>query len=150
VSDRKPYKSDLSDERWALIEPVITAWKARHPSVSGHEGRYEMREIANALLYQSRTGCQWDYLPHDLPPSGAVKYYFYKWRDDGTDQVIHDLLRWQVREKKGRSADPSLVVLDTQSLHAAAGVPAKTTGRDAAKKVPGRYLELAPACPSCA
>jgi transposase len=134
VSERQPYKSDLSDERWALIEPVITAWKGRHPSVSGHQGNYDMREIVNALLYQSRTGCQWDYLPHDLPPAGAVKYYFYKWRDDGTGQAIHDLLRWQVREKKGRSADPSLVVLDTQSPHAAAGVPADTTGRYAAKK----------------
>lgn len=63
-----------------------------------------------------------------------MKYYFYEWRGDGTDQTIHDLLRWQVREKKGRSADPSLVVLGAQSLHAAAGVPANTTGRDAAKK----------------
>lgn len=143
MSDRQPYKSDLSDERWALIEPVIAAWKARHPSVSGHQGAYEMREIVNALLYQSRTGCQWDYLPHDLPPPGAVKYYFYIWRDDGTDQTIHDLLRWQVRESRGRKADPSLVVLDTQSLHAAAGVPAGTTGRDAAKKVPGRKRGLA-------
>lgn len=76
VSDRQPYKSDVSDERWALIEPVIASWKAQHPSVSGHQGAYEMREIVNALLYQSRTGCQWDYLPHDLPPVGAVKYYF--------------------------------------------------------------------------
>jgi len=143
VSDRQPYKSDLSDERWALIEPVIVSWKARHPSVSGHQGAYGMREIVNALLYQSRTGCQWDYLPHDLPPPGAVKYYFYKWRDDGTDQTIHDLLRWQVRESRGRKADPSLVVLDTQSLHAAVGVPAGTTGRDAAKKVPGRKRGLA-------
>lgn len=143
VSDRQPYKSDLSDERWALIEPVIASWKARHPSVSGHQGAYEMREIVNALLYQSRTGCQWDYLPHDLPPPGAVKYYFYKWRDEGTDQTIHDLLRWQVRESRGRKADPSLVVLDTQSLHAAVGVPADTTGRDAAKKVPGRKRGLA-------
>ncbi|MFE3149928.1 IS5 family transposase [Streptomyces sp. NPDC059218] len=143
MNDRQSYKSDLSDERWALIEPVITAWKARHPSVSGHQGNYDMREIVNALLYQSRTGCQWDYLPHDLPPAGAVKYYFYKWRDDGTDQTIHDLLRWQVREKRGRLADPSLVVLDTQSLHAAAGVPAETTRRDANKKVPGRKRGLA-------
>ncbi|MFE5374116.1 IS5 family transposase [Streptomyces mirabilis] len=143
MSDRKPYKSDLSDERWALIDPVTTAWKAKHPSVSGHQGSYEMREIVNALLYQSRTGCQWDYLPHDLPPPGAVKYYFYKWRDDGTDEVIHDLLRWQVRESRGRLADPSLVVLDTQSLQAAAGVPAATTGRDAAKKVAGRKRGLA-------
>ncbi|MER6943833.1 hypothetical protein ABT294_07400 [Nonomuraea sp. NPDC000554] len=51
MNGRKPYASDLSDERWALIEPVITAWKAAHPSVSGHQGKY-------ALLYQSRTGCQ--------------------------------------------------------------------------------------------
>ncbi|MFE3329822.1 hypothetical protein [Streptomyces sp. NPDC059176] len=47
-----------------------------------------------------------------------MKYYFYKWRDDGTDQTTHDLLPWQVRESRGRKADPSLVVLDTQSLHA--------------------------------
>lgn len=143
MSDRQPYKSDLSDERWTLIEPVIASWKAQHPSVSGHEGAYEMREIVNALIYQSRTGCQWDYLPHDLPPAGAVKYYFYKWRDDGTDQTIHDLLRWQVRESRGRKADPSLVVLDTQSVRAATGVPAHTTGKDPAKKVPGRKRGLA-------
>ncbi|MEV0636411.1 IS5 family transposase [Streptomyces sp. NPDC050619] len=143
MSERKSYKTDLSDEQWALVEPVIIAWKGAHPSVSGHQGRYEMREIVNALLYQGRTGCQWDLLPHDFPPPGAVKYYFYIWRDDGTDQTIHDLLRWQVREQTGRKADPSLVVLDTQSVHAAAGVPAESTGRDAAKKVPGRKRGLA-------
>lgn len=143
MSMRKPYSSDASDEQWALVEPVITAWKAAHPSVSGHQGRYEMREIVNAILYQNRSGCQWDLLPHDLPPAGAVKYYFYKWRDDGTDQTIHDLMRWQLREKKRRLADPSLVVLDTQSIHAAVGVPASTTGKDAAKRVPGRKRCLA-------
>ncbi|MGW9032897.1 transposase, partial [Streptomyces sp. NPDC055722] len=133
----------MSDEQWALIAPVITAWKARHPSVSGHQGKYAMREIVNAILYQNRTGCQWEFLPHDMPPPGAVKYYFYNWRDDGTDQNLHDLLRWQLREKKRRLADPSLVVLDTQSVHAAVGVPADTTGRDTAKKVPGRKRCLA-------
>jgi transposase len=102
VSERKPYPSDLSDEQWALIEPVITAWKAAHRSVSGHQGNYAMREIVNAILYQGRTGVQWDYLPHDLPPGSATFYYFAKWRDDGTDQTIHDLLRWHVRENKGR------------------------------------------------
>lgn len=60
-----------------LIEPVIAAWKARHPSVSGHQGKYAMREIVNAILYQNRIGCQWEFLPHDMPPPGAVKYYFY-------------------------------------------------------------------------
>ncbi len=138
-----PYSSDVCDEQWALIEPVITAWKAGHPSASGHRGKYTMREIVNAVLYQNRSGCQWDLLPHDLPPAGAVKYYFYKWRDDGTDQTIHDLLRWQLREKKRRLADPSLIILDTQSVHASVGVPATTTGKDAAKKVPGRKRCLA-------
>ena len=143
MSERKRYPSDLTDERWALIEPVITAWKAAHRSVSGHQGGYEMREIVNAILYQSRTGCQWEYLPHDLPPRSAASCYFARWRDDGTDQAIHDLLRWHAREKKGRQADPSLVVLDTQSVHAAASVPADTTGKDAGKKVPGRKRCLA-------
>ena len=143
MSERERYPSDLTDERWALIEPVITAWKAAHRSVSGHQGGYQMREIVNAILYQSRTGCQWEYLPHDLPPRSATYYYFAKWRDDGTDQAIHDLLRWQSREQKGRRADPALVVLDTQSVHAAASVPAATTGKDAGKKVPGRKRCLA-------
>ncbi|MFE4801480.1 transposase [Streptomyces sp. NPDC056708] len=92
-----------------------------------------MREIVNVILYQSRTGCQWEILPHDRPPPGAVKYYFYLWRDQGTDQDPHDLLRWHLREKRKRLVDPGLVVLDTQSVHAAVGVPADTTGKDVAK-----------------
>ncbi|MFB6614666.1 IS5 family transposase [Streptomyces sp. NPDC056367] len=143
MSERKPYPSDLSDGQWSLIEPVITAWKNRHRSVSGHQGAYAMREIVNAILYQGRTGCQWAYLPHDLPPKSATYYYFAAWRDDGTDQVIHELLRCQVREKARRLEDPTLVVLDTQSVHAAVGVPSSTTGRDAAKRVPGRKRGLA-------
>src|SRR2546423_3632743 len=143
VSDRKPYNSDLSDAQWDLIRPVITAWKAAHPSVSGHSGRYEMREIVNAIRYVARNGIPWAEMPHDLPPKSAAYYYFATWRDDGTDAKIHDLLRWQVREKAGRSADPTASALDTQSLHAAVNVPATTTGRDAAKKVPGRKRGLA-------
>jgi transposase len=81
VDERKRYPSDLTDARWALIEPVITACKAAHQSVSGHQGGYEMREIANAILYRSRTGCEWNYLPprrrpllgpvSGRPPEGA-------------------------------------------------------------------------------
>lgn len=141
--ERRGYPSDLTDERWALIEPVITAWKAAHPSVSGHQGRYAMREIINAIFYQGRTGCQWAYLPADLPPPGAVKYYFYTWRDDGTTETIHEILRCQVRERAGRAEDPSLVVLDSQSVHAAVNVPAATTGKDAGKRVPGRKKGIA-------
>jgi transposase len=143
VSGRAAYPSDLTDAQWALIEPFLAAWKARHPSVSGHEGNYDLREILNSIFYQNRTGCQWAYLPHDLPPKSATYYYFALWRDDGTAQAIHDLLRCQVREKAGRTEDPSAVVLDTQSIRAANHVPAATTGKDAAKRVPGRKRGLA-------
>lgn len=97
----------------------------------------------NAIFYQNRTGCQWAYLPHDLPPKSATYYYFALWRDDGTDQAIHDLLRCQAREKAGRSEDPTAVVLDTQSIRAANHVPTATTGKDAGKRVPGRKRGLA-------
>jgi transposase len=134
---RNAYSTDLTDAQWALIEPFLRAWKAKRPSPSGHEGRYPMREIVNALFYQNRTSCQWMLLPHDLPPWSAVYYYFGLWRDDGTDRAIHDLLRCQAREKAGRAEDPTAVALDTQSIRAANHIPASTTGKDAAKRVPG-------------
>ncbi|WBB50231.1 IS5 family transposase [Verrucosispora sp. WMMA2044] len=145
MGDRKPYPSDVSDEQWELIGPFLQAWKTKRVavSVSGQPGDYDLREIVNAIFYQNRTGCQWAYLPHDLPPKSATYYYFALWRDDGTDQVIHDLLRCQAREKAGRQEDPSAVVLDTQSIRAANHIPAATTGKDAAKKVSGRKRGLA-------
>ncbi|NGM15117.1 IS5 family transposase [Verrucosispora sioxanthis] len=145
MGDRKPYPSDVSDEQWELIGPFLQAWKTKRVavSVSGQPGDYDLREIVNAIFYQNRTGCQWAYLPHDLPPKSATYYYFALWRDDGTDQVIHDLLRCQAREKVGRQEDPSAVVLDTQSIRAANHIPAATTGKDAAKKVSGRKRGLA-------
>ncbi|MGH3516007.1 MAG: IS5 family transposase [Haloechinothrix sp.] len=143
MSGRRAYPSDLTDEQWSVVGPFLDAWKARHPSASGHAGRYDLREIVNSIFYQNRTGCQWAYLPHDLPPKSATYYYFALWRDDGTDQAIHDLLRCQAREKAGRTEDPTAVVLDTQSIRAANHVPAATTGKDAAKRVPGRKRGLA-------
>jgi transposase len=143
MGHRRPYPSDVTDAQWALIEPFLNVWKAGHRSASGHQGRYDLREIVNAILYQNRTGCQWAYLPHDLPQKAATYYYFALWRDDGTDQVIHDLLRCQAREKAGRAEDPTAVALDTQSIRAANHVPAATTGKDAAKRVPGRKRGLA-------
>jgi transposase len=143
VSERRGYYTDTTDEQWALVEPMVVAWKARHPSVSGHAGRYPMRAIVDAIFYQNRSGCQWSLLPADFPPASAVKYYFYRWRDDGLDVAIQEILRAQVRAAAGRSEDPSAVVLDTQSVHAAVNVPAATTGKDVNKKVPGRKRGLA-------
>jgi transposase len=143
--ERRPYPSDLSDEQWPLIEPMITAWKQDRVgrSATGDPGACDLREVVNAIFYQNRTGCQWRYLPHDLPAWSAVFYYFTLWRQDGLDQRIQELLRCQVREKARRLEDPSLVIIDTQSVRAAAGVPKTTTGLDANKKTPGRKRGLA-------
>jgi transposase len=133
MGERKAYPNDLTDEQWAAVGPFLHAWKAKHPSVSGHQGRYPLREILNSIFYQNRTGCQWAYLPHDLPPKSATYYYFALWRDDGTDQAIHDLLRCRARERAGRREDTSAIILDTQSIRAANHVwpppPARTPGR---------------------
>ena len=143
--ERQPYPSDMSDEQWVLIEPMITAWKQDRVkrSATGDPGACELRAVVNAIFYQNRTGCQWRYLPHDLPAWSAVFYYFGLWREDGLDQRIQELLRCQVRERARRSEDPSLVIIDTQSVRAAAGVPKTTTGLDANKKVSGRKRGLA-------
>ncbi|MET9471662.1 IS5 family transposase [Streptomyces sp. NPDC002922] len=142
--EREPYPRDLADEQWALIEPVITAWKQERVarSATGDPGGCDLRDVVNAIFYQNRTVCQWRY-PHDLPAWSAVFYYFTLWREDGLDQQIQELLRCQVREKARRLEDPSLVVIDTQSVRAAAGVPKTTTGLDSNKRTPGRKRGLA-------
>jgi transposase len=133
------------DDQWVLVEPMITAWKQDRVgrSATGDPGVCDLREVVNAIFYQNRTGCQWRYLPHDLPAWSAVFYYFTLWRQDGLDQRIQELLRCQVREKARRAEDPSLVITDTQSVRAAAGVPKTTTGLDANKRTPGRKRGLA-------
>ena len=132
------YASDLTDAEWALIAPMM-------PSANriGRPRKTDLREVVNALLYQNRTGCQWRLLPHDLPAWSAVFYYFTLWRQDGLDQRIQEILRCQVRERSRRLEDPSLVIIDTQSVRVAAGVPKETTGLDANKKTPGRKRALA-------
>ena len=82
-------------------------------------------------------------MPNGLPAPWTVRYVFYRWRDDGLDRTICGLLRCRVRERAGRAEDPSLVVLDARSVRAADNVPAATTGKDAAKHVPGRRHGIA-------
>ena len=75
-----------------------------------------MREVINGILYLNRTGCQWRALPHDLPPWGTVADYFYRFRNDGTWQTIHDRLREDVRVAAGKQPTPSAAVIDSQSV----------------------------------
>src|SRR6187455_2580584 len=92
---RKPYLTDLTDltdEQWETLQPLLPEAKP-----GGRPRKTDLREVLNALLYQNRTGCQWDMLPHDLLPKSTVYEYFAQWRDDGTWRKMVQALREQTR-----------------------------------------------------
>lgn len=121
---RERYPSDLSDEQWCLIEPlVLSGIKGR----TGRPPKHSRREVVNALLYMARTGCSYRHLPHDLPHWSIVWDSFRRWRDNGKLEQLHHLLREQVRVEEGHEAHPSAVILDSQSVKAAKGGNAVST-----------------------
>jgi putative transposase len=132
---RKRYPSDLTDEQWALIQPLLPKAKP-----GGRPREVDLREVVNALFYQARTGVQWDFLPHDLPPKGTVYDYFARWHDDGTWQRLVDALRGQVRAEAGRQESPSAALIDTQTVKATER--GGESGYDGGKKLKGRKRHI--------
>jgi transposase len=145
MAERRPYPSDLSDARWALIEPVLAAWRAerrRHALDMGRPPQHDLREIMDAIVYVDRTGVQWRYLPHDFPPWETVYGYFAKWEKDGVFAQLSGLLRGLARQKEGRNAEPSACVIDAQSVKTSTSVPVSSQGADAGKKIVGRKRSI--------
>ncbi|MFJ8770487.1 IS5 family transposase [Streptomyces clavifer] len=140
MSQRKPYPSDLSDARWALIEPTLTAWRKarldRRPT--GQPAKVELRDVFNAILYVNRTGIPWKYVPHDFPNHGTVYAYYAAWRDEGIFAQLNYDLTALARVKEGRKPEPTGSVIDTQSIKTSTNVPVTSQGTDAAKKIVGR------------
>jgi len=112
--DKLRYPSDLTDEEWRLVEPQIPPAK--------HGGRHRtvmVREVVNGVMYVLSTGCQWRYLPKDLPPKSTVHDYLTRWNYDGTIERIHHALYVQCREAAERQASPTACVIDSQSVKSA-------------------------------
>jgi transposase len=108
---RPPYPTDLRDQEWALIQHLVPEAKP-----GGRPEAYPKREILNAIFYLLRSGCSWRMLPHDLPPWRIVYHDFRPWQQDGTWQVMHDMLRGDVRVAAGKHRQPSAGIIDSQSV----------------------------------
>jgi putative transposase len=105
------YPTDLTDEQWQAI------WRLVPPAKPGGRPRkVDMRQVLNGLFYIARTGCAWRMLPKEYPPRDTIYYYFKTFRQDGTWERIHDLMRKRVRVKHGKRQQPSVAIVDSQSV----------------------------------
>lgn len=129
---RKSYKTDLTDVQWEFIQPFLPPVRAKNGFPPT-----DLREVVNTILYQTKTGVPWDYLPHDLAPKSTTFDYYAAWSADGTWQHVLDAVRRAVRRQAGRSEEPTAAAIDSQSVKAAAGV-SDEVGTDGGKKVKGR------------
>lgn len=109
---RKPYPSDLTDQEWEIIEPLVPK-----PESRGRPRAHEDRELLNAIFYVLRTGCAWRMLPHDFGmPWQTAYHYFRLWRLEGCWRRMHDELREDARARAGRDPLPSAAIIDSQSV----------------------------------
>lgn len=138
------YPSSMSDKQWAAIEPVLPP--AANQIGRGRPEAHARRLILDAMFYLVSEGTRWRALPKDFPPWQTVYGFFTRWRDDGTWQRIHDVLRDQVRLLEGRDPLPTAAVIDSQSVKAvkaAETVGAARRGYDAGKKINGVKRHIA-------
>ena len=130
------YPSDLTDDEWRLVEPLIPPGKT-----GGGKRTVIMREVVNGLMYVLSTGCQWRAIPKDLPPKSTIHGYFDLWTYDGTLQRLHHVLYQQCREQAQREASPTAAIIDSQSVKSAEK-DAMGQRRDSCKIVASINLQL--------
>lgn len=130
------YRTDLTDEQWELLSPLIPPAKP-----GGRPRTVDMRAVVNAIFYVLVAGCAWELLPHDFPKPKTVYHYFRQWRIDGDWERIHDKLRQWVRVSEDRMPSPSAMILDSQSVKSATMVH-EAVGYDGGKRVKGRKRHL--------
>jgi transposase len=125
---------------WSVIEPLLPVRDLRK---GGRPRCYDDRRVLDGILFVLRAGCQWRMVPHDLVPWWVAYRWYRTWAGDGTWDAIHDGLRAQVRAAAGRGPQPTVAVIDSQSVRAADTVPKASRGWDNAKKVNGRKRHIA-------
>jgi putative transposase len=108
---RRAYPTDLTDDEWRMLEPLI-----RPAKPGGRPRSVDVREVLNDLPYLLRSGGAWRLLPHEFPPWPTVYASFRRWQADGTWERIAEALRRDLRMALGRRPEPSAAVLDSQTV----------------------------------
>ena len=137
--DKLRYPSDVTDAEWEHIASLIPPAKR-----GGRKRTVDVREVVNGLMYVLSTGCQWRYVPKDLPPRSTLFDYFDLWTWNGTLDRIHHALYVKCREAMGREASPTACVIDSQSVKSAekGGHCVDPNGYDAGKKIKGKKRHI--------
>jgi transposase len=112
--DKLRYPSDLTDDEWLLLKPLIPPAKR-----GGRRRKVDLREVVNGIMYLLSTGCQWRAMPKDLPPRSTAHGYFKRWEYDGTLHRIHHTLYQKCREQVEREPSPTACIIDSQSVKSA-------------------------------
>src|SRR5215218_7144927 len=135
--ERKAYPSDVSDEEWALVAPYLTLMTEAAP-----QREFPLREVFNGLRWIVRTGAQWRWLPHDLPPWYVVYQQSQRWIKAGVfESLVHDL-RAVLRIADGRKEGPTAAIIDSRTLQSTPESGGRA-GYDGAKRRKGSKAHLA-------
>ncbi|MFE9356362.1 IS5 family transposase [Streptomyces olivaceoviridis] len=131
----------MSDAEWALVRELlpVPGWLAGR---GGRPEGYCHRQMIDAVRYLVDNGIKWRAMPADFPPWPRVYAFFARWRDMGLAAELHDRLRGAVRAVEGREREPSVAIVDSQSVKGDATVAFASRGFDAGKKINGRKRHL--------
>lgn len=134
---RRAYPSDVDDETYAFLLPYLALSPEHAP-----QRKYPLRDVLDALLWMSRTGAQWAYLPHDFPPPEIVRSQAQRWFIAHCfENAVHDL-RLFSRVQQQRGGEPTAIVVDSRTL-ISTPESGHRAGYDGAKRRKGTKIHLA-------
>ena len=90
-------REELTDEQWALIEPLIPELPRRDDG-RGRPWR-DTREVMNGVLWILRSGARWQDLPDRFPPYQTCHRRFQQWVREGTLRTVLEALAQDLKER---------------------------------------------------